>query len=130
VKNHTIDSAGGWKVPASGPILAPETKVIDNCDLRSERMLKTMKQINGVPVRIGGDQHTGWLPAGAARPLPTPIRELLMDLEILYDGSGYLLCYSSRNGSVHGDTWHASVLEAEQAAIEYFGIEPRQWYSV
>jgi hypothetical protein len=81
----------------------------------------------GLPIRLGGEQHTGWLPAGAAIPLPTPIRDLIFDFEIQYDGSGYLLCYSSQDESVFGDTWHETLPEARAAALEQFGVLPEHW---
>ncbi|WP_169972917.1 hypothetical protein [Tautonia rosea] len=89
--------------------------------------MSTVKRVVGLLVRIGGEQHTGWLPAGAAIPLPTPIRDVLIDIEVQFDGHGYLLCYQSRDGDVYGDTWHGTLSEAEQVAAECFGVEPSQW---
>lgn len=89
--------------------------------------MSTIKRIVGLPVRIGGEQHTGWLPAGAARPLPTPARDVLIDIEIQFDGHGYLLCYQSRDGDVYGDTWHQTLTEAEEVAAECFRLTPSQW---
>ena len=89
--------------------------------------MSPLKRVVELRVRIGGQQHSGWLPAGAATPLPTPVRDVLLDIEIQDDGSGYLLCYASRDGSAYGDTWHESVEAAEQAAAEYFGVQPSQW---
>ena len=90
-------------------------------------MLEIVKRVTGWPVRFGGEQHTGWLPAGAAVPLPTPILDVLLDIEIQYDGDGYLLCYSSHDGTVQGDTWHQSIVAAENTAAEDFGVQPSQW---
>ena len=45
-------------------------------------MLVIVKRVTGVPVRFGGEEHRGWLPAGAAVPLPTPVRDVLLDIEI------------------------------------------------
>jgi len=74
-----------------------------------------------------GEEHTGLLPAGAAKPLPTPVRDVLLNVEIQFDGSGYLLCYSSTDGTVFGDTWHETLSDAERAATEYFGIDGSEW---
>ena len=93
-------------------------------------MLEIVKRVTGLPVQFGGEQHTGWLPAGAAIPLPTPVVDVLLDLEIQSDGDGYLLCYSSQDGTVHGDTWHQSVVEAENAAANDFGVQRSQWEPV
>jgi hypothetical protein len=89
--------------------------------------MSIVKQVVGLPVRISGEQHTGWLPSCAAMPLPTPVRDVLMDIEVHFDGHGYLLCYQSRDGGVYGDTWHESLAKAEQVASEYFGVQPSQW---
>jgi hypothetical protein len=79
-------------------------------------------------IRFGGEEHSGWLPPGAAQPLPTPIIEVPLNLEIVSgDGSGYFLRRSSTNTSYIGDSWHASLEDAiEQARFE-FGIEPSEW---
>ena len=62
------------------------------------QVLEIVKRVSGVPVKFGGESHSGWLPAGAAIPLPTPVLDVLLDIEIQFDGSGYLLCYSSQDG--------------------------------
>lgn len=89
--------------------------------------METVKFLNGRQLRIGGIAHSGWLPPGAAKPLPTPVRELVLNLEILFDGHGYLLCYASADGTLFGDTWHESLADAEHAASLYFGIDFREW---
>lgn len=91
-------------------------------------MMTVIKRLLGQKVRVGGTQHIGWLPEGAAKPLPTPIREELFDLEIQFDGSGYLLCYASQSGDLYGDTWHETLSEAEDAATETFGVRADQWH--
>jgi hypothetical protein len=90
-------------------------------------MLETVKRVTNWPVQFGGHQHTGWLPAGAAIPLPTSVVDVSLDIEIQSDGDGYLLCYSSKDGTVHGDTWHRSVVEAVNAATMDFGVPPTHW---
>jgi hypothetical protein len=89
-----------------------------------------VKRISEQKVRIGGTQHSGWLPGGAANPLPTSVREVSFNLEIQFDGSGYLLCYVSQEGDLYGDTWHETLLDAEKAAAEYFGVKDNQWKDV
>lgn len=93
-------------------------------------MISVLKKITGHRVRVGGAQHSGWLPEGAATPLPTPVREVAFDLEIQFDGSGYLLCYASRTGDLYGDTWHETLEDAQEAAAEMFGAQPSQWKDV
>lgn len=80
-------------------------------------------------VVVGGDQHKGWLPAGAAIPPTTPLREITFTFELQSDGSGFVLCYSSIDGSLYGDTWHESQAEARQAALEDFGVQLDEWES-
>ena len=81
-------------------------------------------------MKIGGTQHSGWLPEGSVNPLPTPIREVSFNLEIQFDGFGYLLCYISQEGYLYGDTWHETLIDAERAAAEYFGVKDNQWQDV
>jgi len=93
--------------------------------------MPTFSEVPFRTVTIGGEQHTGWLPDGAATPLPTPIREVKMKLEITDDGGGNcLLIYESEDRSVSGDTWHHSIEEAKLAAHEYFGIRADEWHDL
>ncbi len=55
--------------------------------------LSRVKRITGLPVRFGGIEHSGWLPPGAAEPAVTPMEEVIVDLEIVADGSAYLPCW-------------------------------------
>jgi hypothetical protein len=50
-----------------------------------------IKRLRGVPTRYGGEEHSGWVPANAATPLPTPLEEALLDLEISEVQGGYIL---------------------------------------
>ena len=79
-------------------------------------------------MRIGGNQHSGWLPEGAATLLPTPVREVTMTFEITDDGGGnfLLVCYSE-DKSVHCDTWHQSIEEAKEAARISFDVSRSEW---
>ena len=92
--------------------------------------MTVLKRISGHQVRIGGTQHSGWLPEGASRLLSTPVREVSFNLEIQFDGSGYLLCYVSQEGDLYGDTWHETLDDAEEAAAEDFGVQLDQWQDV
>jgi len=90
--------------------------------------MPTFSTVGSRKVKIGGEQHSGWLPEGAATPLPTPKREVKMKFEITDDGGGdYLLVYESEDKSVYGDTWHRSIEEAKIAAESSFGIPKREW---
>jgi hypothetical protein len=74
---------------------------------------------------VTGDQQSGWLPATGEE--TAPAREVLLNIEVQFDGSGYLLCYSSNDGLLFGDTWHLSESEAKQVALEEFGVQPSEW---
>lgn len=89
-----------------------------------------VKRVAGHTVRVGGTQHSGWLPGGAAEPLPTPVRGVTFGIEIDFDGSGSLLCCRSTDGSLYGDTWHETPADAEEAAGELFGVRAEQWQAV
>ena len=88
---------------------------------------RVIKRVVGLAIRLGGQQHSGWLPPGAANPLPTPARDVLIDLEIEFDGSGYLLICQAQDGSFCWDTWCESMEKAEMQAAEEYGIQPSQW---
>jgi hypothetical protein len=89
--------------------------------------MSIIRRITCVPFRFGGVTHSGWLPPGAATPLPTPVKEVLLDIEIEEVSGGYLLCYCSHDGSEAGDTWHQSLAAAEETAARDFGVKPADW---
>jgi hypothetical protein len=86
-----------------------------------------VKRIEDVPYQDGGEEHTGWLPAGAARPVPTPVRRFVLDLTIEQVDGGYLLLYQSRDGLLTGDWWYDSLEKALEGAAGMFGVLPAQW---
>ena len=43
---------------------------------------RVLKHVAGLVVQFGGETHSGWLPPGAAVPLPTPIERVVLDIEI------------------------------------------------
>src|SRR3712207_514749 len=67
--------------------------------------MAVIKRLSAVPIRFGGEEHSGWLPANTAAPPPTPIEEALVDFEISEVEGGYILEWHSRNTSHHGDLW-------------------------
>ena len=90
-------------------------------------MPKVLKTISGFPYRFGGKEHQGWLPPNAAKPLPTPVEDVLLDLQIMEEAGGHLLCWASRDGRHHGDLWFQRIEDALTQAAEDFGIEERLW---
>ena len=89
--------------------------------------MPVVKRVIGLPFRFGGEEHSGWLPAGAAKPLPTPIQDVILDVQIESDPSGFLLVWSARDGDQWGDLWFQTLAGAEAAGQAYFGIEPNHW---
>jgi hypothetical protein len=81
-------------------------------------------------VRFGGEQHSGWLPANAATPQPTPVEGALVDFEIHEVEGGYILEWFSRSTSHHGDSWHETLEDALEQASTEFGVKPEEWCSV
>lgn len=75
-------------------------------------------------VRFGGVEHSGWLPPGAAQPLPTPTIDVLLNLETVSGDSGYFLQYSSTNTNYIGDTWHEGLEDAIGQARLQFRKQP------
>ena len=90
--------------------------------------MPVMERIDAFRVTFGGEPHSGWLPPGAAVPMPTPVHEVELDLTIeSEDGGGFLLIYVSRDGSVRGDTWHESVANAREQAHFWFDVPTDAW---
>ena len=89
-------------------------------------MITVVKQILGHHVRLGGQSHSGWLPAGATTPLPTATTDVAFNITIEFAGSGYVLCYASEDGALANDTLHQTLEDAEQAAAENFGVRADQ----
>ena len=78
--------------------------------------MAVIKRVLGLPFRFGGAQHSGWLPPGAITPLPTPIEDVILDVEIEAVDGGFLLIYQSRDGSKFADSWFQTLEQAEAAA--------------
>ena len=93
-------------------------------------MLTIVKRISSHHVMVGGEEHFGWLPEGATAPLATPVRDVAFNIEIQFDGSGYVLQFLSEAGDIAGDTWHQTLEDAERAAREDFGVRNDQWQTV
>ncbi|HEY2589061.1 MAG TPA: hypothetical protein VGI81_25180 [Tepidisphaeraceae bacterium] len=91
--------------------------------------MSVVSRIDNFRITIGGEPHSGWLPPGAAVPLPTPKRDVVLSFVIEFDGSGYLLIVESTDGSVRGDTWHESVADAKVQAESWYGVSPSAWSS-
>ena len=92
--------------------------------------MAVIKRLLAVPVRFGGEEPSGWLPANAAKPPPTPLEDALVDLEIDELEGGYILEWFSRDTSHHGDSWHESLEDALEQASTEFGVRPEEWNSV
>ena len=78
-------------------------------------------------VQFGGEEHSGWLPPGATKPLPTPIENVILDLEIEATEGSFILCWSSNDGLYSGDNWYEQLNDVVAAASDLFGVEPSQW---
>jgi len=92
--------------------------------------MTVVKQILGHHVVFGGEAHSGWLPDGATMPRATPTRDVALNITIEFDGSGYLLCFASADGSFENDIWHPTLADAEQVALEDFGVRNDQWQKI
>ena len=92
--------------------------------------MKIIKRASDIPVRIGGIEHSGWLPPNAAMPLTTRVEQVAYDLTIVDDGYGFLLCWSSRDGKHHGDLWFERIEDAKRQAEPDFGVEVGFWQNM
>jgi hypothetical protein len=85
------------------------------------------REKRGWPVSVVGTQATGWKPVDPRTAPVQTSRRVLMDVRIDEDAGGYLLVYAADDGSVYGDTWHATLEEAEQVAEELFELRDSDW---
>jgi hypothetical protein len=92
--------------------------------------MAVIKHLLAVPVRFGGEEHSGWLPANAVTPQPMPVEDALVDFEVHEVEGGYILARFSRNTSHHGDSWHETLEDALEQACTEFGVRPEEWHSV
>jgi hypothetical protein len=92
--------------------------------------MAVIKCLPAVPVRFGGEVHSGWLPANAATPAPTPVEDALVDFEVDEVEGGYILEWYSRNTTHHGDSWHETLEDALEQAKTEFDIRPEEWHPV
>lgn len=90
-------------------------------------MYRVLKRVINCPLQFGGVEHTGWLPPGAATPLPTPIENVSLDIEVGTDGHGYFLAWTSADSRYCNDNWYETLAGAEEAAIDLFCIEADDW---
>jgi hypothetical protein len=89
--------------------------------------MRVVSCVDNFSTTIGSEPHAGWPPPGAAEPLPTPTRQVVLRLTIEFDGSGYPLIVDSDDGSIRGDTWHQSVTDARAQAELWNGVPPSAW---
>ncbi len=89
--------------------------------------IAVLKHAADLNVHFGGETHSGWLPPGAAMPLPTPIERVVLDVEIHREGTGFVLSWNAREGDRCGDLWFETLSAAEAAATEEFGIARDDW---
>src|SRR5436189_6459404 len=89
--------------------------------------MAVLKRVCGLPFRFGGIEHSGWLPSGAAKPLPTPMEDVVLDVEIESIPGGFILFWQSRDGLKFADSWFITLEQAEEAARNQLGIERDQW---
>jgi hypothetical protein len=89
--------------------------------------MRVVARVSGKVVAVRGNQDSGWSPSGAPVASQAAAGAVPLDVEIQYDGSGYLLCYSSEDGFLYGDTWHGTQTEAEHVAQEDFGVQAHEW---
>jgi hypothetical protein len=91
-------------------------------------MEKLLYKLDGREVTFGGEAHSGWLPAEAAVPLPTPLGRVTLNLAIVEAAPGsFFLRWTEPAGRLAGDTWHPSEAEAFEQAELNFGIARAEW---
>jgi len=77
---------------------------------------------------FGGEAHSGWLPAGAVEPGPTPVIRADLALVIMEDAPGsYVLEWRGPTQQTSGDRWYPSLEAAVADADTLFGIPAAAW---
>jgi hypothetical protein len=84
--------------------------------------------IRARPTRFGGEPHSGWLPAGAPVPPPTPLTTVPIDFAIEgYGATGYVFSWRGPAREYSGEAWHMALEDALQDAESAFGIGRAEW---
>ena len=76
-------------------------------------------------IAVIGDQCSGW--RCVRGPASSDTRRVPFRFELQDDVHGCLLCCTSTDGQLYGDTWHADLDEALEAANREFGIDTGEW---
>jgi hypothetical protein len=78
---------------------------------------------------VGGKMEPGygWMTAHSGRPLPEPVREVTLHIELQFEDSGYLVICTSDDPQIWCDNWYGSQEEAETAAADVYGVRPEDW---
>jgi hypothetical protein len=87
---------------------------------------KIIARVARFRMRMGSEQPAGWLPPGAAKPLPTPKREVVVDFSIETDGTSFFLIQEAQDKSFCWDSWHESLEDAKRFARNY-GVSAQDW---
>jgi hypothetical protein len=83
------------------------------------------------PVELGGERHEGWLPEGAAVPLPTSPVVVRFDFSLWEEApDSWILEWRGEPPDHDNDSWHARREDALRYAEEAFGIAPSEWHEV
>jgi hypothetical protein len=77
-------------------------------------------------VLIPAVEHSGWLPAGASRPVTTPARTV--EVWVAHERDAYYL-YTA-DGEHTFDSRHRTLADAFAQAQHQFGITPDEWSQV
>jgi hypothetical protein len=88
-----------------------------------------MLEVRNRLVVIEGPAESGWIPAGAAPPIPYR-KELILNFRIEADSGdtgGWFLISDTVTGEHFADTWHRTEADAIEQAVLSFGIEPGEW---
>jgi hypothetical protein len=89
--------------------------------------MKILEQVLGKEIQVGGEEHSGWLPANTARPRSLPTELVIVNVRILEDAEGFILEYEAQNASFANDYWYSTIEDAKDAAKLMFGIVSSEW---
>ncbi len=85
--------------------------------------LVVVREALDVAVEWPGEEPSGWLPPGAAKPLPTAPDVFRADVRIFSSGSGFNLEWTRKDSGRVGDFWYETLDAAIDGALQYFGVK-------
>ena len=114
-RTNPESGSGFWSSTFAPPLEAPSSDATRNAPGSLQEALAAMEARSA---------DAWW---DYPEPDETP-RDVPFDIEIEETDGGYLLIYQPADGSLYGgDTWHETQEDAEEFALDQFGVQAHEW---